>query len=88
MKLVDDAPVDALVAHCLSLDGMGTVSLEAGLNTSTEEQSHGHVLGLMASFTGREERDAFLNSKERAAFKAFAKPFVKEWFVFDFDGTR
>jgi hypothetical protein len=87
VQLVSDAPVDAIIASYLSLDRLDMVgSIEAGLNTSTEEQSRGHVLGLMASFVGCEEREMFLKSKERADFKAFVEPFVKEWFVFDFEG--
>ena len=39
----------------------------------------------MASFSDVRARDVFLSSAERAAFIAFADPFVDEWYVFEFE---
>jgi hypothetical protein len=86
LKLNPEAPLDEIVARFTSLDSLKTVrSVELGSNSSTEDRSRGHTLGLMATFAGTAERDAFLKSMERAAFNAFIEPHVAESFVFDFE---
>ena len=60
-------------------------SLELGSNSSRERHSRGHALGFMVTFTGMTQRQNYLGSAERAAFLAFAEPFVEEWFIFDFE---
>ena len=60
-------------------------TLELGSNMSREGKSREHTLGLMATFAGARERDAFLSSPERAAFVAFTEAFVEDTFVFDFE---
>lgn len=60
-------------------------TLELGSNISSEGKSRQHTLGLMATFVGARQRDAFLNSPERAAFTTFAEAFAEECFVFDFE---
>ena len=85
-RLVPSAPVDDIVAQFLALDGLGLVrSIELGSNSSTEQWSRGHNLGLMATFAGTSERDKFLKSPERAASLSYAEPYVEEWYVFDFE---
>lgn len=85
-RLKPSAPVDELLARFLALDELGAVrSIELGSNSSTERLSRGHTLGLMATFAGTAERDAFLTSPERAAFLSFAEPHVEEWYAFDFE---
>ena len=86
LRLSPSAPIDEIVARFLALDALPAVrSIELGSNSSTEQRSHGHNLGLMATFAGTTERDAFLKSAERAAFLAFAQPFIDDSFVFDFE---
>jgi hypothetical protein len=60
-------------------------SLELGSNSSGERRSRGHTLGFLVTFAGMTQRHTFLSSAERAAFLAFAEPYVEEWFVFDFE---
>ena len=60
-------------------------SLELGSNSSSERHSRGHALGFMVTFSGMTQRQNYLGSSERAAFLAFAEPFVEEWFIFDFE---
>jgi hypothetical protein len=86
LRLAEGAPVDEIVARFLALDALSEVrSVELGSNSSTEKASRGHSLALMVSFSGHKQRAAYLNSPERIAFRAFAEPFVDEWFVFDFE---
>ena len=60
-------------------------SIELGSNTSNENRSRSHSLGLLVTFDSHGQRSAYLRSAERAEFAAFADPFVAEWFVFDFE---
>ena len=60
-------------------------SLELGSNTSIEGKSRDHSLGLMVTFAGHAQRQAYLRSAERAEFASFIEPFVRETFVFDFE---
>ena len=70
-----------LLLRCLSQ----VRSVELGSNTSVEQCSREHTLGLLVTFAGVAQRAAYLRSAERAAFNAFAEPFVTERFVFDFE---
>ena len=80
------ASADEIVARFLALDAMSEVrSLELGSNTSIEGKSRDHSLGLMVTFAGHGQRQAYLKSAERAEFNAFVEPFVSETFVFDFE---
>jgi len=86
LKLKPGAPLDEIVARFTSLDSMRTVrSVELGTNSSTEQRSRGHTLGLMATFAGEAQRRAFLKSAERIAFNAFLEPYAEDSFVFDFE---
>jgi len=86
VKLAEGAPVDEIVARFLAFDSLGSVrSIELGSNSSSEQRSRGHSLGMLVTFAGLSQRNSFLNSPERAAFNAFLKPFVAEWFVFDME---
>jgi len=86
MRLVDGAPVEELITRFIELDALASVrSLELGSNSSRERHSRGHALGFMVTFTGMTQRQNYLGSAERAAFLAFAEPFVEEWFIFDFE---
>jgi len=86
MRLVEDAPIEEIVAKFTELDALPSVRcLELGSNSSSERHSRGHSLGFMVSFVGMSQREAYLRSAERAAFIAFAEPFVQEWFIFDFE---
>ena len=86
VRLAVGAPLDEIVARFLAFDSLETVrSIELGTNSSGEQRSRGHSLAMLVTFVGTEERNAFLRSPERTAFKAFLEPFVAEWFVFDFE---
>lgn len=63
----------------------GIAGIEQGSNHSPEGKDGGFAQCFLLSFPGRAERDRYLVHPDHRAFSAFARPFLKDVLVFDYD---
>lgn len=63
----------------------GIAEIEQGSNHSPEGKDGGYTQCFLLNFPGRTERDRYLDHPDHRAFSAFARPFLKNVLVFDYD---